>query len=173
MKSALGHLWLLGLSGSGKSTIGPALASLLHRPFLDTDAEITRSAGKTIAQIFQAEGETAFRQLETAVLKKCALAKPSIIACGGGIVIDPANRALLAQSGLRIYLQVPVPILAARLTGQTDRPLLPPDQLTATLTRQLAERQAFYLESEIQISVPHGTPLDLAQSIQQLLPKGK
>ena len=164
------HIWLLGLSGSGKSTLAPLLAAQLHLPFADTDQLITQSSGRTIVDIFQAEGEEFFRQLESRVLQEVSLDAPSVISCGGGVILDPANRQIMSRTGLRVYLQVPLSILESRLALATDRPLLPPDQRANLLAQQLAQRGKWYAESEICLDAQNRTPDEMVQHILTQLP---
>jgi shikimate kinase len=164
------HIWLLGLSGSGKSTLAPLLAARLHLPFADTDQLITQSSGRTITDIFQADGEEKFRQLESRVLQEVSTHTPSVISCGGGIILDPANRQIMSRTGLRVYLQVPLPVLESRLALATDRPLLPPDQRANLLAQQLAQRGKWYAESEICLDALNSTPEAMVQHILAQLP---
>ena len=164
------HIWLLGLSGSGKSTLAPLLAAQLHLPFADTDQLITQSSGRTIVDIFQAEGEEFFRQLESRVLQEVSTHSPSIISCGGGVILDPANRQIMFRTGLRVYLQVPLHILESRLALATDRPLLPPDQRANLLAQQLAQRGKWYAESEICLDAQNSTPEEMVKRILAQLP---
>ena len=164
------HIWLLGLSGSGKSTLAPLLAARLHLPFADTDQLITQSSGRTITDIFQADGEEKFRQLESRVLQEVSIHTPSVISCGGGVILDPANRQIMSRTGLRVYLQVPLPILESRLALATDRPLLPPDQRANLLARQLAQRGKWYAESEICLDAQNSTPEEMIQYILAQIP---
>ena len=164
------HIWLLGLSGSGKSTLAPLLAARLHLPFADTDQLITQSSGRTITDIFQADGEEKFRQLESRVLQEISTQTPSVISCGGGVILDPANRQIMSRTGLRVYLQVPLPILESRLALATDRPLLPPDQRANLLAQQLAQRGKWYAESEICLDAQNSTPQEMVQHILAQIP---
>jgi len=164
------HIWLLGLSGSGKSTLGPLLAARMRLPFADTDQLITQSSGRTVVDIFQAEGEEFFRQLESRVLEEVSTHAPSVISCGGGVILDPANRQIMCRTGLRVYLQVPLPILESRLALATDRPLLPPDQRAKLLAQQLAMRGKWYAESEICLDAQNSTPQEMVQHILAQLP---
>ncbi len=164
------HLWLLGLSGSGKSTIGPRLAQALGLPWMDTDQEIARESGKSIPEIFAEEGEEAFRKKETAVLGKVSAGPASVISCGGGIVLHKANRQTMASTGLRVYLQAEPATLARRLHSFLDRPLLFGKSPEETLSSQLAQRSPWYEESEIQVDVSRLTPDEVVAAIRQQLP---
>ena len=160
-----GHLWLLGLSGSGKSTVGPLLARRMGIPFHDTDEIIIQKARRSIPEIFNTEGEAGFRKRETEAIRWIGLQKPSVVACGGGAVTEASNREEMIRTGTRVYLQVSLPLLEKRLTHQKDRPLLSQGPLVPTLTRQLSQREAWYRESEIQLEADQGSPEDLAGKI--------
>jgi shikimate kinase len=164
------HLWLLGLSGSGKSTVGPRLARALALPWVDTDADIARESGKSIPQIFQEQGEKAFREKESAVLKKVAASPASVISCGGGIVLSEANRQTMASTGIRIYLQADPATLARRLGAFSNRPLLSGKNPEETLATQLAQRAPGYEDSEIKIQVDRMKPDEVVAAIREKLP---
>jgi len=116
---------LIGLMGSGKSILGKQLASRLSLDLVDLDDLIVSQAGKTIPEIFKDEGEEAFRALESKVLAE-ALAQDNeqIIATGGGAVLSAENRALMKQNGYVIWLDASPTVLAERIAGDTNRPLL-------------------------------------------------
>lgn len=160
-----GHLWLLGLSGSGKSTIGPLLAQLVKMSFVDTDEIITQKARRSISEIFRLEGEAGFRKREAGAIREIGPQKPAVVACGGGAILEAGNRIAMQGSGTRIYLRVPMEILEARLHHKKDRPLLAQGSLTNTLADQLAKRKSWYEESEIQINAGDASPEQVAQQI--------
>ena len=170
MKNTPRHLWLLGLSGSGKSTVGPRLAKALGLPWVDTDSVLAREAGKSIPEIFQAEGEEGFRNRESAVLATVAAGPASVVSCGGGIILRDHNRQTLASTGLRIYLRADPATLARRLHSSHPRPLLAGENREVSLTRLLSERAPFYEESEIQIDVTHLKPEETLAAIWDRLP---
>jgi shikimate kinase len=117
---------LIGLSGSGKSTVGRALSARLDLPLVDTDRLIEEHAGKSVAAIFGGEGEEAFRDLEeTAVAGACA--QVSVVAVGGGAVLRAANRDVMRRENLVVWLDLPPAVLAQRLATHSEgeeRPLL-------------------------------------------------
>jgi shikimate kinase len=137
---------LVGMMGSGKTTVGKKLASKLQLPFVDTDAEIERREGRSVAEIFAADGEPSFRATESQVLGELLTADaPKVIATGGGAVLDPGNRTLLRQHAIVVWLQAPAGVLAQRVGDDTSRPLLADDPRT-TIDRLLVERAPLYRE---------------------------
>ncbi len=116
---------LIGLMGSGKSTIGKLLASRLSLSFVDLDDLIVSQAGKTIPDIFQDEGEEAFRALESRLLAEVLMRdSEQVIATGGGVILSAENRALMKESGRVIWLDASPVVLAKRIAGDRNRPLL-------------------------------------------------
>jgi 5-deoxy-5-amino-3-dehydroquinate synthase len=140
------HIVLVGMMGTGKSSAGHGLAALLGRPFVDTDEEIAAGCGMAVADLWVAEGEARVRQLESAVLAEAiASASPSVIAAGGGAVLDPANRAALTRAGDVVWLRARVDTLVERLGDGAGRPLLGSDPAGA-LRHLEPERRPLYAE---------------------------
>jgi shikimate kinase len=139
------HLVLVGLMGAGKSTVGAACAERLHRPLLDTDRLVEAASGRSVREIFDAEGEAGFRALERDAVERAAAADPAVIACGGGAAVDPINRAVLRDRGFVVWLDAPVDALATRASlAPGDRPLLASGDPVATLERLADERRDAY-----------------------------
>ena len=144
---AQGPVFLIGLMGSGKTTVGKALAQLLGWRWVDLDLAIERRSGRKVAQIFKKDGEQAFRKLESAELRRQD--QPGVVlSCGGGVVLNAQNRKRL-KAGLSIYLAASPEALARRLKGAqaTQRPLLKGRGALATLRRLQRERARFYRAS--------------------------
>ena len=119
------HIFLVGPMGVGKTSVGRQLAGLLHRPFVDVDAEIESRCGADIQWIFDMEGEAGFRKRETKVLSDIvASSASSVIATGGGVVMIKENRKILQSSGQVIYLSVSKEQLYERMRRDKSRPLL-------------------------------------------------
>ena len=138
---------LIGLSGSGKSTVGRLLAERLGWPLRDTDALIAAAAGRSVAQIFAEDGEARFRDLESAALRTALDGGPCVIATGGGIVLRAENRALLRERAFVAFLDAPTEALAARLRAHDEeRPLLAGDDMFVRLEALRAARAALYTE---------------------------
>jgi len=140
------HIVLVGMMGSGKSSAGLWLAALLGRLFVDTDEEIAAVTGSTIAEIWSNEGEEKMRAVESTVLAEAiASPSPSVISVGGGAVLDPENRAAIAEAGDVVWLRARLDTLAARLGDGAGRPLLAADP-AAALGRIEPERRPLYEE---------------------------
>ena len=119
-----GNLFLVGLPGAGKSTLGRQLARRLGKTFIDADAELERRLGVTIATIFEIEGEASFRDREEAALIELAAMTNIVLATGGGVVIRAANRDRLRANGTVVYLHAPPETLRERTRRSRHRPLL-------------------------------------------------
>jgi shikimate kinase len=162
------HIALVGLSGSGKSTVGPLLAALLGLPFVDTDREIERAAGMPIHRIFAARGETGFRALEAAEVQRALYASPSVISLGGGAVLDPKSRCRVWERACVIWLQADPGTLARRLHESPNtepRPLLDAPDPTARLAELLAARQPHYATAHLVADTTERSPNDVAAAL--------
>ncbi|MGD1699518.1 shikimate kinase [Dapis sp. BLCC M229] len=146
------NLYLVGMMGAGKTTVGHLLAQQLGYRFLDTDSLISQAAGKSISEIFATEGEAAFRELETNILSEVCSYKKLTIATGGGIVIKPFNWSYL-QHGIVVWLDVPVEVLYSRLQGDRTRPLLQNSNPLAKLQAILEERRPLYANADVHVTV--------------------
>lgn len=154
------NLYLIGMPGSGKTTIGRRLAAHYGWEFRDLDADIVAQAGHTVPEIFAAEGEMGFRQREAAALRAVAArpGPPLVLATGGGTPCFHDNLDLLHQTGFTLWLDVPLPELVRRLLrSATKRPLLtasaagetPESALFTRLQRTLADRERFYAQARL------------------------
>jgi shikimate kinase len=138
---------LIGLPGSGKSTVGRLLGRRLGLPFVDTDAAIESRLGCSIRSFFEREGEASFRDIETEVLAHLlSTQRQQVLSTGGGIVLRPANRALLQRTCKVIYLKSTPEDLYKRLRHDTQRPLLQVADPVAKLRELFTERDALYRE---------------------------
>ena len=138
------NIYLIGMMGSGKSTVGKTLSEKMHKPFVDLDSEIEKAAGKSISEIFDIDGEEQFRKMETKQLKQYS---ESIVACGGGIVLKDENREFINDNGFTILLLASMEELSQRLSASNNRPLLADDNMEEALTKLWMERQIDYLET--------------------------
>jgi shikimate kinase len=159
-------VYLVGMPGSGKSTVGPELAGRLQVPFVELDAEIERAAGTTVTDIFEREGEARFRELEAATLVEAATRDPSVVSCGGGVVLEPANRVTLRATGEVVFLWVPLEVLRERVAPAEDRPLI---RAEGDLERLYREREPLYREFAAHVVDASGPPDEVAASIEREL----
>ena len=147
-------IWLVGMMGAGKSTIGPKLAERLGRAFVDTDREIEAAQGCAVAEIFARDGEAAFRKLEAEAI--AAVPAASVAALGGGAIAQPGMPERLALRGTVIYLKASISTILRRVGKGDSRPLvagLATAERRAVLERLLAERRGAYESASITVNV--------------------
>jgi shikimate kinase len=163
------NLYLVGMMGAGKSTLGQQLAQQLAYRFFDTDALIEQAAGQAIPEIFDQSGETAFRDLETQILTQLAPYSRLVVATGGGIVLRRQNWGQLCH-GIVIWLDVPLAELERRLKGDATRPLLQRSDWPEHLAKLLEDRSPLYREADIHLNVNSGEPVEaIAQRLFTML----
>lgn len=152
------NIYLVGFMGTGKTTIGRAVAQKLNFELLDSDHEIERIQGKTIPEIFEQEGEPAFRALERAFILTGHSPVQTVVACGGGLVVQPGMLDILNTKGVVICLHASLETILKRTQGNRNRPLLnvedPMDRIRALYT----EREPVYRRSGTLI-LTDGRPL--------------
>ncbi|MDH7483995.1 MAG: shikimate kinase [Spirochaetales bacterium] len=164
---------LIGFMGSGKTATGREIARILEVPFADLDARLEAATGCTIAQIFERDGAERFRDLEQQCLSAALLEqRPQVLACGGGIVLREANRMLLRERCIPVWLDVPLEELLVRLPGQrAGRPLLQRDDWQEEVGRLLKQRIPLYRATAAVIYHWRGekNPVDSAREIVHLV----
>jgi shikimate kinase len=142
----LQNIYLIGLMGVGKTTIGKQLAKALQRPFYDSDKVIEDSTGTDIPTIFSYEGEEGFRRREQGVIEHLTTLSDIVMATGGGSVLLPENRQALKSSGFVVYLHCSIDKILYRTRHDTQRPLLRTDNPRQRLQNLLVEREPLYME---------------------------
>jgi shikimate kinase len=148
------HVILLGLPGSGKSSVGAGVAERIGRPFVDFDVEIERREGMSVARIFQERGEAAFRKLELELTRELAQGGGMILAPGGGWITVPGAMALLRPPARMIYLRVTPDVALQRMgAARANRPLLRAPDPAAELVRLLEKREPLYLLADHVVDV--------------------
>ena len=164
------NLYLVGMMGSGKSSVGRHLAEGLNYRFIDADTSLEQVAGRSIPEIFASEGESGFRALESAVLNQIASWHSLVVATGGGVVTQPANWGELHQ-GVVVWLDAPDAILLQRLEADpTPRPLMEAEDRAERLAALLAERRPLYAQADLQILQDGRPPEQVAEQIIEALP---
>ena len=161
------NIYLVGLMGAGKTTVGRMLAKRLGRPFLDSDHEIVERTGVPIPTIFEIEGEDGFRRREAQTIHDLTAGADLVLATGGGVVINPENRRRLHETGWVVYLNVPPRLLYERTRHDRNRPLLQVEDPLARLEELHAVRDPLYRETAHM--VVDGSHLVAAGIVQHLL----
>ena len=149
---------LVGMPGSGKSSIGRRLGQRLGLEFSDADAEIERAANMTIPELFQTKGEEEFRKGEQKVIARLLESGPQVIATGGGAFMNADTRARIRDKGISIWLKADIDTLFKRVKRKANRPLLQNADPEGTLRTLLAARESTYAEADLTLTsceVPH------------------
>lgn len=164
------NIFLIGMMGSGKTTIGQRLAQKLEYRFFDTDVLIEQVTKQTINDLFATEGEEGFRAIETQVLQQIASYTRSVIATGGGIILRRTNWGHL-QQGLIVWLDPPIDLIVERLETDTSRPLLKNTDLRAKLTDLMEQRRSLYSQADLHLPISgNHTPEAIATQILEKIP---
>jgi shikimate kinase len=168
MEKNMNHIILIGFMGSGKSTVGKALAKDLNIPFIDTDEKIEKETGRIINDIFRESGEAYFRDLETEALKDLLKKKErQVIAVGGSLPVRKENRDYLKQLGKVIYLTASVSTLVERLSGDATRPMLQGDDLKKRIETLMEQRGALYDEAaDVEVATDGKTLREVIEEIK-------
>ena len=142
-----GNIFLIGMMGAGKTTVGRLLANFLEKKFHDSDREIQKRTGVSIPLIFEIEGEAGFRKRETEMLSELMKTGNIVLATGGGAVLSAENREMLKRSGTVIYLRATIDDLWRRTRHDKNRPLLQTQDPRTKLTELYAQRDPLYRET--------------------------
>jgi shikimate kinase len=145
----MGHsnIFLVGMMGAGKTTVGRALAHRLKREFVDTDRLLVERTGVAVATVFEIEGEDGFRRRESVLLRELCEGAGQVVATGGGIVLAEDNRSVMRESGTVIYLRARLESLWERTRHDASRPLLATPNPREKLAELLTERDPLYREA--------------------------
>ena len=141
---AQGNIFLVGMMGAGKTTLGRALAQRLQLEFVDTDRVLVERTGVPVATIFEFEGEEGFRRRECAVISELAAREGLVVATGGGAVLSEENRRVMRDHGTVVYLRARLESLWERTRHDSSRPLLATPDPRAKLAELLDHRDPFY-----------------------------
>ena len=142
--SLLKTVVLVGMMGSGKTSVGKVLSTVLGVPFADTDIEISNDANSTISEIFERDGEVMFRQAETRIIKRFLDGNPCVVSTGGGAFLKNENRKIISKFGVSVFLKVDRELLWERVRRKDTRPLLKTASPRDTLFKILDTRQDIY-----------------------------
>lgn len=161
------HLALVGLPGSGKSTVGRTLAERLDCAFYDSDEEVERAAARSIPEIFERDGEAHFRKLEAAAIQRILERPAAVIAIGGGGFQDPSTRSGLLEKALVVWLDPPAELLVQRISRGRGRPLFAGEKIEARLAQLGAARLPQYRQAHLHVEA--GTSAQMVEAILGLL----
>ena len=165
-----GNIILIGPMGSGKTSTGRMLAKEMGYAFADTDEEVTKRTGVSIAYIFDVEGEEGFRKRECLALKECLNDNNTILSTGGGIVLSKENRDLLQDSGTVVYLQTSIRSQVKRTASTNNRPLLQNKDPEETLEKLMLTRAPLYEEiADITIMTDNKSLQEMSKEIQRAI----
>ncbi|WP_412034088.1 shikimate kinase [Pollutimonas sp. M17] len=161
-------VFLVGMMGAGKTTIGRHLARSLHREFMDLDHELEARCGVRVSLIFDIEGEEGFRRRETAALDECSRKPGIVLATGGGAVLAAQNREYLKERGVVVYLRASADELFRRLARDRSRPLLQTADPQGRIRELIAQREPLYA-SIADLTIETGA-MPVAQVVRALVP---
>lgn len=171
------NLVLIGMRGSGKSTVGRLAAERLNWHLVDTDEQVERSAGRSIPDIFAQLGEAEFRRLERAAVADACARDGCVISTGGGAVLDPANRGDMRRNGLIVWLSAPVELLAERIAADARTGAVRPTLLGGSPMQELEEllrrrRPIYEAAADLVLDVRARDPVDIAEELARLIESG-
>jgi shikimate kinase len=156
---------LIGLMGSGKSSVGKQLSEMIGLPFIDVDQEIERMAACSIAEIFSRFGEVYFRNGERRIMNRLLLGEPAVLATGGGAYMDEQTRHLISELGTSIWLRADLDVLVHRTTGRSHRPLLNQGNPREILSKLIDLRYPIYAQADI---IVDSTEVDTHLTVQNV-----
>ncbi len=150
-------LFLVGMMGSGKSSIGRRLARIYSMPFVDADREIEKAGGGDICYLFQRYGEQDFRRVEERIMNRLLNAKKCILASGGGAFMSAQTRQIVSQKAVSVFLDAHVDTIVRNTAGRTHRPLLNVDNPEEVIRTLLGSRRPFYEQADIRVEYKEET----------------
>lgn len=161
---------LVGMMGAGKTAVGTQLARVLGVPFLDSDEEIVKAANRTIAEIFDRDGEAFFREKEAQVIARLLRGRPGVLSTGGGAFLQDRNRQAIAAHGVSVWLKADLELLWQRVRHKSSRPLLRTPDPRGTLAALLSTREPVYALADLTVeSHPDTSVEQMADRVAQAL----
>ncbi len=165
------NIFLVGFMGTGKTSVGKALAARMKRDFVDLDELIETGQRRSIPDIFASEGEAFFRKLEKEALRDICLSDGKVVSCGGGIVIDGENVVLMKQRGMLVCLSASPEVIYARTRGSSNRPLLNVPDPVSRIGELLKQRERYYALADAGVDTSAMSVEDAAAYIEKLCAK--
>ena len=152
---------LIGMMGAGKTAVGRALAELIGVGFVDSDHEIELASHRTIAEIFERDGEAFFRARESEIITRLLSCSPSIVSTGGGAFLQARNRDAIFSGGVSVWLQADLELLWERVRHKNTRPLLQTDDPKETLAVLYDERVPIYAKAQLRVAAEPGLSINM------------
>jgi len=160
-----GNIYLIGMMGSGKTTVGKLLSEKMKRPYLDLDFLIETKAQLSVNDIFNEKGESYFRQVESEILMNINESR-AIVSCGGGVILEESNRSFMRLTGKVVFLALPLIELVKRLKTATNRPLLRGNRMEEKIKDLWTKRKKYYEETaHMTIHTNDQTPEQIVEQI--------
>ena len=159
------NIVLVGFMGTGKTEVGKILSKKLGYALIDADTEIEKKQNMTITEIFRQQGEPAFRDIESEIIKKLAGMKKTVISTGGGAVLRPENISNLKSNGVVVCLSATPETVLQRTSVNNDRPLLQTENPLQKINELLEYRRPYYEKADIMIDTENKNPLEIAEEI--------
>lgn len=151
---------MVGMMGAGKTAVGTQLARVLDVPFIDSDDEIVRAANRSIAEIFDRDGEPFFRQKETQVIARLLEGAPCVLSTGGGAFMSAENRQMIAAKGVSVWLRADLEVLWNRVRHKNTRPLLRTPNPRETLRQLCQVRVPVYALADLAVDAEHDLSIE-------------
>lgn len=165
-----GHIVLIGMMGAGKTTVGSRLARVLDRPFVDSDVQVEQRTARSVREIFETDGEAAYRALEAEALAEAlASEEPAVIAAAGGTILDPNNRRRMKDFGTVVFLEAKPAALVSRVGGQDHRPLLGDDPAGVLAEMDEVRRHLYEETADFVVDVSSHGPDAVVHEILKLV----
>lgn len=165
-----GQIYLIGFMGSGKSVVSRCLARFMQRQWVEMDELLAEQAGKPITQIFEEDGEEAFRQMESALLCRIGAGEPAIVSCGGGVVLRTENVDYMKKTGTVVLLSATSETIYERVRHSTHRPVLKGHMNVPDIAEMMAKREPYYqAAADLIVSVDGKTSEIVAEEVRRRL----
>jgi len=165
-------LLLVGMMGSGKTSVGRLLARKLGLPFVDSDKEIEKSTGFTISDLFARYGEEEFRKGEEKVMARLLAGKPCVLSSGGGAFLSETTRELAKKQALSVWIKVDAEVISNRTQGRTHRPLVPSEDNQAIIQQFFQESAPYFAQADLTVDSfdehPSKTVIRLLQELEKM-----
>ena len=168
MNKPLRNVYLIGMTGVGKTSVGKILANKLHWAFVDVNETIEAIYGRNMKEIFLTFGEESFRNMETTMLKELSQGEHQVFACNSDSVLDQRKLQTMKRTGITIWLDAPFQDLVERIE-QMEEPTVPEGEMSIVIQQMIKTRENYYQQADVRVSTDKSTPEVTAEKIIQVL----